>query len=222
MSKKKNLLITSVAGVAGMALLAGGVTFALWQDSETIPGATVTAGTLDITQVGSQVWHDVSADVAGAPVAIDPATFRIVPGDTIRGAQAIGVELDGDNIQADLTALIPVGGAISGALADVAQGVSGTIFLIEGAYDAATFTPADAIASAALDGTNNTVATYRFENGVDTPTNGGTPTDDVQALTAVIQLSFNASTPERVRTAAAAEIDGIEFQLVQNRTDLGL
>jgi alternate signal-mediated exported protein len=222
MSKKKNLLITSAAGVAGMALLAGGVTFALWQDSETIPGATVTAGTLDITQIGNPVWHDVSTDVAGAPIAITPAEFRIVPGDTIRGAQAIGVELDGDNIQADLTASIPEGGVISGALGNADEGVSGTVYLIEGAYNPATFTAADAIASAPLDGTDNALATYTFKNGVDTPTTGGTATDTVQTLTAVVELTFNASTPEQVRAQASAELAGIEFQLVQNRNGLGL
>ena len=52
----------SVVGASGVALLLGGFgTYALWSDSDTVAGVTVTSGELDIN-AGTATWSDVSAD----------------------------------------------------------------------------------------------------------------------------------------------------------------
>ena len=92
-----------IAGVAGLALLSGGVTYSLWSDSATVPGGTITNGNLDVAAIGALAWVDVSPDRADAGHAItDLATWRMVPGDIIEGTQGIGVALEGDNLVATL------------------------------------------------------------------------------------------------------------------------
>lgn len=103
------------AGAAGVALLLGGTTFALWSDSEEIPGGVITSGNLDVAACSAD-WFDISADrtaLAGhddtTPItgittahAIDIATWRMVPEDEIEGNLGIQVALEGDNLVAQL------------------------------------------------------------------------------------------------------------------------
>ena len=92
-----------IAGIAGLALLGGGATFATWSDSATLGGATITNGNLDVTATGSMAWSDVSSDTVGAPVAIpNIADWRMVPGDTLEGSQSLTVDVEGDNLVANL------------------------------------------------------------------------------------------------------------------------
>ncbi|MBM4487289.1 alternate-type signal peptide domain-containing protein [Prescottella equi] len=87
----------AIAAGAAAALLAGGAgSFALWSDSETLNGGTITAGTLTLTAQGSPSWSDENG-------AIDISTFRAVPGDVLTyKAQAV-VGATGDNLEAAIT-----------------------------------------------------------------------------------------------------------------------
>ena len=101
-----------LAGVAGIALLAGGTTFATWSETLTQDGATITSGKLDITGVSTPVWYDVTAGRPDAdattPVTgraghtIDAATWRTVPGDSAEATYSFDVALEGDNLAAQL------------------------------------------------------------------------------------------------------------------------
>src|SRR5690606_2413486 len=104
-----------IAGIAGLALLGGGTTFALWSDSATLTGATITNGNLDVTATGTMAWADVSSDTVGAPVSIPSiGDWRMVPGDALEGSQSLTVEVEGDNLVANLlvdtvSATLPAG-----------------------------------------------------------------------------------------------------------------
>lgn len=103
-----------IAGVAGIGLLSGGATFALWSDQETIMGGTVTAGELDISKVAeTRTWTDLSDGGAGTPIT-NPETFLIVPGDTIQVSEDLKIELEGNNLEARVVVDAP---GLSGDLA---------------------------------------------------------------------------------------------------------
>ena len=96
----------AIAGIAGIALLAGGTTFALWNDSANLNGGTITAGNLDVAplprrQAPASGWtfrrpHGQQA------TTIDLDSFKIVPGDTIEGTFGIDAALQGENLVANL------------------------------------------------------------------------------------------------------------------------
>ncbi|WP_394941399.1 alternate-type signal peptide domain-containing protein [Psychromicrobium sp. YIM B11713] len=90
------------AGIAGLLLLGGAGTYALWQDSKTVDAGTVQTGQLKLTLGAAGTWKDISSDVTGAP-AIDPAAFKLVPGDTIRFSQGLTILADGKNLKGQLT-----------------------------------------------------------------------------------------------------------------------
>lgn len=88
-----------LAAVAAVLLLLGGLgTFALWSDSETTDSGDVQTGTLDLEAVNTGQWQDISN--AAAPAPIDPATFRMVPGDVLQYTASYRVLADGDNLTA--------------------------------------------------------------------------------------------------------------------------
>jgi alternate signal-mediated exported protein len=92
----------TIAGAAGIVLLLGGAgTFALWNDTADIPGGTVTSGTLSFDDVAPGVWQDISPDVDGQPITIDPATFLTVPGDVLAYTSEVVVNATGNNLLAD-------------------------------------------------------------------------------------------------------------------------
>ena len=114
-----------IAGAAGITLLAGGGTLALWADQEVADGGTITAGNLDIEALAPGSWSDVSSlvtdptfgwDLAddvtdllsaddtalGAAIA-DINDFLAVPGDLLEYSQAVGIINTGDNMTAQLS-----------------------------------------------------------------------------------------------------------------------
>ncbi|SFJ80444.1 alternate-type signal peptide domain-containing protein [Cellulomonas sp. KH9] len=101
-----------IAGTAGIALLAGGATFATWSDSATQNGGVITSGNLDIEPVGAPTWYDVSADrtdggavtpVTNLPAhTVDLTQWKIVPGDRAEATYSFDVKLEGDNLAAKL------------------------------------------------------------------------------------------------------------------------
>ncbi|WP_104137794.1 alternate-type signal peptide domain-containing protein [Cryobacterium sp. Y62] len=91
------ILTGSVAGAAGIVLLLGGAgTFALWNDTVAIAGATITAGTLTV-EAEEGAWADQDDD---AIASIDD--YLIVPGDTLTYETVLNVDAEGDNIQAQI------------------------------------------------------------------------------------------------------------------------
>ncbi|AMY17929.1 MULTISPECIES: alternate-type signal peptide domain-containing protein [Nocardiaceae] len=92
------------AGAAGVLLLGGAGSFALWSDSEGVQGGTITAGDLDIAPVSQGVWTDVSPGSVSTAGPVDPATFRMVPGDVLEYRASYRVTADGENLRAVLTA----------------------------------------------------------------------------------------------------------------------
>lgn len=121
---------------AGVLLLTGaGGTFAQWSESESVDGGTVTAGHLDMT-VTPGTWYDTrGTESVSDDVEIDPASFRMVPGDVVAYRATITPDLVGDNLEAQLDADLSTA---NGPLADVVT-VSATL---DGA-ETQTLTPAD-------------------------------------------------------------------------------
>lgn len=111
-----------VAGGLGLLLLTGiGGTFAYWYEAEAIGSGNLTAGHLDMTVTGGQ-WVDVNNDRA----VIDPASFRMVPGDVVEYTATVTPDLVGDNLEAELVAdfagatgalveFVEIGSSINGA-----------------------------------------------------------------------------------------------------------
>lgn len=124
-TKRRNAVI---AAVSGAALLIGGSTYALWQASAGIDGGNITAGNLDIKAATMNAWdissdrHDstiqtivtsaVDTDDVSIPAmtlvdadqghAIEPTTWRMVPGDKVAMTFPYKVTLEGDNLVASL------------------------------------------------------------------------------------------------------------------------
>lgn len=115
-SRKKNLLTSIVAGAAGIALLAGGASFALWTDSANSAQAVVTTGSLDIDP-GNQRWYDGAESTVSEEGAL--GDFRMVPGDSVRIEQDLDITVEGDNLKAAL-AVNDAAAAITGDFASSA------------------------------------------------------------------------------------------------------
>lgn len=118
----KTLVAGAAAGALGVALLAGGGgTFAAWSDTATVAPGTVTAGTLAVEIDGGGTW-------AGADGTItDIAAYRIVPGDVLTYTLPVGVEVEGDHLEAQLSAEIGTG---ADALTGFGAGGLGDLFEI--------------------------------------------------------------------------------------------
>jgi alternate signal-mediated exported protein len=203
-----------VAGAAGAALLVSGATFALWSDSEEVAGGTITAGNLDVALIGAPAWQDVSAGRAGHD--IDLATFKIVPGDTIQGHFGIAAALEGDNLVAELGLAFD---GPSGELLAAEHGVTVTYSLVDAENETVgtvSRVPAGEAATvhfASADNSDNTDPAL-----VTLPATIGT----TPLYTVVVEAKFDATTPERVRTHAAAVLSDLTVSLEQDRTaDIG-
>ena len=92
-----------VAGIGGAALVAGLVgmgSFALWSDNATTDAGIVSAGTLEVDNVGIY-WDDISTDLPSAIIE-DIDAWKVVPGDTLQLKVDLDVALDGENLAAEL------------------------------------------------------------------------------------------------------------------------
>ncbi|MDR1187567.1 MAG: alternate-type signal peptide domain-containing protein [Bifidobacteriaceae bacterium] len=105
-----------VAGAAGIALLLGGATFAMWSDSEEADVAKVQHGTLDVVENDVSGVYDLRRDansedgeetgslaVKDAVEIPDLANFPAVPGDKIEIVLPVKVDAVGDNMNYELT-----------------------------------------------------------------------------------------------------------------------
>lgn len=114
----KNTTKGFLAGAAGLGLILGGSTFALWTDTEGLgSNTTLTAGNLAVGVVNSE-WRDISHDRwdRGHPIK-NIEKFRIIPGDKIQAKYGVSVGLEGDNMVAKLRLKDQDGNIIDGDLA---------------------------------------------------------------------------------------------------------
>lgn len=194
----KNRTKGAVAGVAGVALLAGGTTFALWSDSADLDGGTITNGNLDVAALQT-TWKDVSYDRADSPHDIDLATWQMVPGDTIEGTQGFDVALDGDNLVADLTL------ADTGA-STLAPGVTVEYQVVQG----------DQVLGTAPLGTPVPVELQSIDNPDELGrTEVGETLDGVADLSVVVRVSFDADNRDQVLETST--LSGLSVTLEQIR-----
>lgn len=208
----------AIAGIAGIALLAGGTTFALWNGSADLNGGTITAGNLDVAVVapakGDSVWKDVSGDRTDNSHNIDLTSFKIVPGDTIEGTFGIDAALEGENLVANL-GLSAEGNATGELLATAEKkGVTVTYSLVKadggavkGATDIALGTVAP-IAFTSIDNKNNVA---------ELPTLGAT-LDKAVDYKVVVKAAFDRTVDKRDLVGAKAVLSGLGVNLEQTRT----
>jgi alternate signal-mediated exported protein len=89
------------AGAAGILLLGGAGTFALWQDTKNIDAGSLSTGELNLTLGGAGAWNDLTSGTAD-PIS-DISTFNIVPGDTLVYTTTATINAEGDNLKGTLT-----------------------------------------------------------------------------------------------------------------------
>lgn len=141
---KKITKATIAAAAAGVLLVTGAGTVALWQQLETVEAGTVDTGHLKLTVDDNGVWTDVSSGGDGVP--FDPATEQIVPGDVVAYTQTVRIDAEGKNIQGALSvgtlkalpeALqdeVELGLEIDGTAAGLSQSGNVISFAEEGVY----------------------------------------------------------------------------------------
>lgn len=87
------------AAAAGVLLLGGAGSLAFWTGSSSVPASTITAGELKLGAANCAGWTFVNAGGA----AFDPATDRVVPGDSVTRLCTIPITAIGKNLSANLT-----------------------------------------------------------------------------------------------------------------------
>ena len=199
----RNRRITGVIAIgAGAALLLGGSTFALWSANANVAGGTVTAGNLEVS-VADGSWNDVSAEHT-TPVAIPAlADFRIIPGDVLEGTFPVDVAALGDNFAADLTVGFT---SPSGALLADLEGVTVTYAILDA--DGNVVGAGDTVSVLSEDSVVVDPAAIVVDNLLD----GSAP-----ELTAVVTATFDADTPDQVRTATEALLGDLDVTVSQKR-----
>lgn len=198
----------AVAGVAGVALLLGGTTFALWSAQDSVAGGVITNGTLAV-DAGEITWVDVSPDRTDSPHPItDTGTWRMVPGDVVEGTSAIEVTLVGDNLVAELgvgttgPGSLPEGISVTYAVEDATGTVLATGALGE---DAALRFAANRQGQDAGDPENPAPTVVVDEDG----------TAD---LTAVVTVTFDAAVTGTTSAEAQTVLGDLDVTLQQVRT----
>jgi spore coat-associated protein N len=88
------------AGAAGILLLGGAGTFALWSDTDNVNAGTVSTGVLNLTldSADNAKW----TETATPNTEINLATFEIVPGDSLTYTTTVSVTATGDNLTGEL------------------------------------------------------------------------------------------------------------------------
>lgn len=188
----------SIATAAGVALLLGGAgTFALWSDTAGVQGGTVQTGVLDIEPVADTAkWADVSVN-GRTGATFNPATDKIVPGDTVTFTQDVTLKAEGKNLKAEL-ALATDAAKIAEQFA--AQGV-GTVTL----------------GTTVKNGTATVVA--KEAGKVFTVSPAAAPGASTSTLQVVVTVAFNAGVTEQKASnlAAAVDLTKLGFTLTQVR-----
>lgn len=202
----------AVAGVAGVALLAGGTTFALWLDSDTVDAGTITAGNLEVAALDpSALWQDVT-DEADVQAIADLSVFRIVPGDTIRRTFDIDVALEGTNMLGTLE--LTLNGTTVDGFEDLLPGLDLSYTVNAGAelIPAGNGEGLGTLADVALRSTDSTAPAA--EDAITVPTT----LDEVADFTVVVTATFLESTDDRDYTQAKTKLQQLGVTLEQVRS----
>ncbi|MDV8078657.1 alternate-type signal peptide domain-containing protein [Rhodococcus sp. IEGM 1370] len=157
---------------------------AVWNDSETLGGGTITSGDLSLELVPNSVaWFDASDDVNGGvdlPIA-DIAAFRIVPGDVVAYTAQFDIQAEGNNLTANLTA--DTSNVIASTVPDSAELLSAITTSVSATDQGGAALPTDGAGSAVITAPNaaaeNQRITVRVEFVFDVTTGDapGTGTD---------------------------------------------
>ncbi|AMT92428.1 hypothetical protein A2T55_00165 [Brevibacterium linens] len=102
-----------IAGGIGVALLVGGAsTVSFWTDEAEGGDGVISSGTLDLGTPAGGGWeisHEGNGSgTATEPVAFNPGSDQIVPGDILTYTQSIPVTLEGENIKAEFNGNLDV------------------------------------------------------------------------------------------------------------------
>lgn len=88
----------SIAGAAGLALLLGGAgTFALWSSTASVTAQSISSGRLTLAANNDGVWKTLDG------TTIDPAIYRVIPGQTLVFTQSLTVTATGNGLKANLS-----------------------------------------------------------------------------------------------------------------------
>jgi alternate signal-mediated exported protein len=128
----------AIASAAGIILLMGGAgTLASWNASSTAGASqAISAGQLAVNTPGTGVWTQGTSTTA-----IDPATFKIVPGDTLTYSQTFNLAASGNNLLFTVAATSGALTATSASAADsklLAQTTAAASFVVTGGNIAAS------------------------------------------------------------------------------------
>lgn len=83
-------------GVGVALLLGGGGTLAVWNVSQTSNAGTIVAGDLNLA-AGKGTWTNAKG------ITVNPAVYKVVPGDVLTYTQELDITLVGDLMEAQLT-----------------------------------------------------------------------------------------------------------------------
>lgn len=199
-----------VAGAAGVALMLSGTTLALWSDSDTVDGAELTAGNLDVS-AASVDWADVSGDRSDKGHSIDLSKFKIIPGDTIQGTFDVTLDLEGENMAAKVQYLTGQGTPIS----DVSDLVGGD--LVDGLDADIDLEYGGISLPLSFDDLTDGVVLYSHDNGNADPAYR-LPSGNA-TVTATVTVTFDEDTSEQNLTKAQATLANSQISLEQVRAN---
>lgn len=200
----------AIAGVAGIALIAGGGTFALWSDSASVEDQVITAGHLGVELAEEPSWQDVSDDRADAPQAIDVETFRIIPGDTVEGRFEIDAALQGENMIADLGFTVADSTDVP---EDLWQGLKVTYTVLD-ADGVQVASPTDVSTPTPLRLRSSDNGAVTDAGIMELPRQS---LDGDADLTAVVTAAFDETIDEQKLTRAQAQLSDLAVTLAQRR-----
>jgi alternate signal-mediated exported protein len=110
---KKVTKATIAAAAAGVLLLGGAGTVALWSGTGTIDAGEVSTGHLTLNSTAPGTWTDGSSEMdPEADNTIGPTLPKLVPGDVFVYSQTVNISAEGKNLKGELTA----GGLTEGSI----------------------------------------------------------------------------------------------------------
>lgn len=206
--KTKTKKIASSAAALGVALALGagltGGAGAFWKDAAGATEVAITAGNLDVNEVGNQsAVRDISPDGIRNGTVVDLAKDKIVPGDTWAKDIALDVALDGKNMVAEF-GIDPQAKGAGDLVADT-QGVKFETEIYKA--DASGAPTGDALAAGSLASTKVKL----------TPADVSADTDGKADYVLRVKAIFDKDTPGKVRTKVTANLAGFGGQLIQIR-----
>jgi alternate signal-mediated exported protein len=221
-----------IAGAAGVALLLGGSTFALWSANDSLAGGTIKAGDLNITKKGDVAFYDISPDRTdhdgesgvtftatgskGHPIT-NLANHLIVPADVVAGVYNFDVTLVGENLVADLTGSFT---ETTAAQAFAKLNMSYDAYLIVNSVSTTLKTgqPMSDVTSFAL----GSVQAYETTDArIDKNAGSALPmvhSDGKATVKVVVKATFDDSTPDRDDVGADKALASLKVTLTQSRT----